>query len=110
SIQHPWFADSASSATSLHRDWYTWRPTNPGWTQPWGTGPTWYRTGGTGAWYYAVFWSGMPDLNWRNPAVRSEMDAIAGRWLARGGDGFRLDAVRYLIEDGAGPPQDQPET
>src|SRR5207237_776334 len=70
----------------------------------------WYQAGGTSAWYYAVFWSGMPDLNWRNPAVRAEMDAIAGRWLARGVDGFRLDAVRYLIEDGAGLQEDRPET
>jgi alpha-amylase len=110
SVQHPWFVDSATSVTSSHRDWYIWSQTNPGWTQPWGTGPTWYQAGGTGPWYYALFWSGMPDLNWRNPAVRSEMDAIAGRWLARGVDGFRLDAVRYLIEDGAGLQQDRPET
>jgi alpha-amylase len=103
SIQHPWFVAS-------HRDWYVWSATDPGWTQPWGMGPTWYRAGGAGPWYYAVFWSGMPDLDWRNAAVRAEMDAIAGRWLARGVDGFRLDAVRYLIEDGAGLQQDRPQT
>jgi len=110
SIEHPWFVDSASSVASAHRDWYVWSSTNPGWTQPWGTGSTWYQAGVGGFWYYAVFWSGMPDLNWRNAAVRAEMDAIAGRWLARGVDGFRLDAVRYLVEDGAGLQQDQLET
>ena len=110
SIQHPWFVDSATSVTSSHRDWYVWTPTNPGWTQPWGTGPTWYQVSGSGPWYYAVFWSGMPDLNWRNAAVRAEMDGIAGHWLTRGVDGFRLDAVRYLIEEGPGLQQDRPET
>lgn len=110
SSQHPWFLDAVASATSVHRDWYIWSRTDPGWLQPWGSATTWYQAGSTGAWYYAVFWSGMPDLNWRNPAVRAEMDATASRWLARGVDGFRLDAVRYLAEDGAGLQQDRADT
>jgi glycosidase len=110
SSQHPWFLDSASSPTSSRRDWYLWSGTNPGWTQPFGSASAWHDAGNGRAWYYGVFWSGMPDLNWRNPAVRAEMDAIASRWLARGVDGFRLDAVRYLAEDGAGLQQDRPDT
>lgn len=45
-------------------------------------------------WYYeARFWSGMPDLNLDNERVRQELSDIMGYWLARGVDGFRLDAV-----------------
>jgi alpha-amylase len=110
SSQHPWFVNSASSATSSRRDWYVWSRTEPGWTQPWGSASTWHQAASSGDWYYGAFWSGMPDLNWRNPAVRAEMVAIASRWLARGVDGFRLDAVRYLAEDGAGRQQDRPDT
>jgi glycosidase len=110
SSQHPWFLDSAASAASVHRDWYVWSRTDPGWRQPFGSATAWHQAGSTGAWYYGVFWSGMPDLNWRNPAVRAEMGATAGRWLARGVDGFRLDAVRYLAEDGAGLQQDRADT
>jgi glycosidase len=102
SIQHLWFSDSS------RRDWYVWSTANPGWTQPWSSSATWFPSGA--AWYYAVFWSGMPDLNWKTEAVRAEMGAAAGRWLARGVDGFRLDAVRYLVEDGAGLQQDRPAT
>jgi len=109
SDQHPWFADSASSTASSKRDWYIWSPTNPGWTQPWGPNPTWYQK--NGAWYYGVFWSGMPDLNYRTPAVTAEMFRIGESWLKQGVDGFRLDATRYLIEDGPGSGQyDTPET
>lgn len=108
SSQHPWFLDAVSSPAALHRDWYVWSATDEGWTQPFGAGRTWFPAGG--AYYYAVFWSGMPDLNWRNDAVRSELSAAAARWLARGVDGLRLDAVRYLVENGAGLQQDQPET
>jgi glycosidase len=111
SSEHPWFKDSRSSTGSAHRDWYVWSATSPGWTQPWNGGQTtWYP--GTGGWYYAIFWSGMPDLNWKNAAVRAEIGAAAGRWIANHGvDGFRLDAVRSLAENGSGPGQmDQPET
>jgi glycosidase len=51
--------------------------------------------------YYGIFWSGMPDLNYRNPTVTAEAHRIAEFWLGEMGvDGFRLDAVRHLIEDG----------
>jgi glycosidase len=40
-----------------------------------------------------------PDLNWRNPAVRTAMYDQMQFWLARGVAGFRLDAVPSLFED-----------
>ncbi|HSP17287.1 MAG TPA: alpha-amylase family glycosyl hydrolase [Thermoanaerobaculia bacterium] len=108
--EHPWFIDSASSPTSAKRDWYVWSSTDQGWTQPWGgSNPTWHPK--NGAWFYGVFWAGMPDLNYRTPAVRREMERIARLWLQQGVDGFRLDATRHLIEDGPGAAQtDTPET
>lgn len=103
SDQHPWFVDSASSPDSSKRDWYVWSATDPGWTQPWNifsSGSTWHLR--NGAYYYGVFWGGMPDLNLRTSAVRAELERVAALWLARGADGFRLDAARYLIETGPG--------
>jgi glycosidase len=50
----------------------------------------------------------MPDLNYETPAVRAEVKKIARFWLREMGvDGFRLDAVPFLMEDGgkqAGSP------
>jgi alpha-amylase len=103
SNQHPWFLESASSPTSPKRDWYTWSPTSVQWSQPWGGGQTWHER--NGAWYYGVFWSGMPDINWRNPEAKAEMLRIAKMWLQRGVDGYRLDATRYLVETGGGSGQ-----
>lgn len=109
SSQHPWFRAAAASPSDPRRGWYVWSPTDPGWTQPWNPAQdTWYQAGG--AWYYGVFWSGMPDLNWKNPAVADEAARVARLWLDRGVDGFRLDAVRYLVEDGAGQQADRPGT
>ena len=110
SSQHPWFIESASSPTSGRRDWYVWRPDDPGWGQPWNPGQgTWHER--NGAHYYAIFWGGMPDLNFRTAAVRAEAKRIARLWLDRGVDGFRLDAIRHLVEAGPGPGQSgSPET
>ncbi len=110
-VDHPWFQASASSIDDPRRDWYVWRDTDPGWTQPWSADgyPVWHPTD-TG-YYYGIFWSGMPDLNFRNPEVRAETIDIARFWLARGLDGFRLDAARHLVANGDGELQnDQPET
>ncbi|OJH42293.1 alpha-amylase family glycosyl hydrolase [Cystobacter ferrugineus] len=103
SSQHPWFIDSASSPGSARRDWYQWSDKDLGWKPPWdifANGSTWHAL--NGAYYYGVFWSGMPDLNLRTPAVREEVKRLASFWLAKGVDGFRLDAARYLIETGGG--------
>jgi alpha-amylase len=109
SNQHPWFLESASSPSSAKRNWYVWNDTNPNWSQPWGGNPTWHAS--NGSYYYGVFWGGMPDINWQNAGAKAEMLRIARFWLAKGVDGFRLDATRYLVETGPGPGQaDTPQT
>ena len=43
----------------------------------------------------------MPDLDYTTPAVREEAKRIATFWLTEMGvDGFRMDAVPYLVEEG----------
>jgi glycosidase len=98
SSEHPWFLESASSPDSATRDWYVWSATDPGTKTYWGS-PAWHER--DGAYYYGLFWEGMPDLNYRTPAVTARMDRVAQFWLQdMGADGFRLDAVRHLIEEG----------
>ena len=71
----------------------------------------WCYSGARSGYYYAAFWSGMPDLNYRSASVNTEIRKIAKFWLDKGVDGFRLDAARYLIEDGPGAGQsDSPST
>ncbi len=109
SSEHSWFLESASSSTSPKRDWYVWSATDPKWTQPWGGDPSWHPR--NGAFYYGVFWSGMPDVNYRNAEAKAEMFRLGRQWLLQGIDGYRLDATRYLVETGPGAGQsDTPET
>ena len=75
-----------------------WRATDPATRGPWGA-QAWYRAS-NGLYYYAIFWDQMPDLNYDNPAVREEIKKVTSFWLKDVGiDGFRLDAVRYMVED-----------
>lgn len=98
SVEHPWFQD-ARTPGSAHDDWYRWADEHPGFGGPSGR-PVWHADGDR--WYYGYFWEGMPDLDLANPAVTEELDRIATFWLDEmGAAGFRLDAARHLIEDGA---------
>lgn len=53
-----------------------------------------YDVSGTEWKYEGKFWSGMPDLNLANPALREEVGAIMDFWLSKGVSGFRLDAAK----------------
>ena len=104
SNENPWFIQSRDQPQSSWHNWYVWSTTNPGYGGPWGE-QVWYPT--VAGYYYAIFWSGQPDLNYTDPAVSEEMQNVGRFWLTDVGvDGFRLDAVRYLVEDG----QDQQDT
>src|SRR2546429_7155574 len=99
SSEHPYFQAALRDTTSPYRTWYRFSPTPLG-KGPWG-GEAWHRSPVRDAYYYGVFWSGMPDLNYQTPAVREEANKIATFWLREMGvDGFRLDAVPYVVEEG----------
>jgi glycosidase len=97
SNQNPWFLASAKKDPT-YADWYVWSDTNPSYMGP-ENQVVWRENGGR--WYYGLFSEQMPDLNLKNPAVTAEMESIARYWLNDVGvDGFRLDAAKYLIEEG----------
>ena len=99
STQHPWFVEANSDVNSPYRDYYILRP-NPLASAALGEGLSGIRLRMGGV-YYGVFWSGMPDLNYRNPAVTADMQEVIRFWLEDVGvDGFRLDAIKHLIEVG----------
>ena len=100
SNENPWFKAALADTTSPYRAWYRFsdRDLGPG---PWGA-PAWHKSPVRDEYYYGVFWSGMPDLNYDTPAVEQETEKIADFWLRdMGVDGFRLDAVPYLVEEGS---------
>jgi alpha-glucosidase len=104
SDRHPWFGESRSFRTSAKRDWYVWADPSPNggppnnWLSRFG-GSAWQWDEATEQYYYHSFLLEQPDLNWRNPQVRSAMADVLRFWLRRGVDGFRVDASAVLAED-----------
>jgi len=102
SNQHPWFVEARDPKSPKH-SWFIWSETKPEYLGPWNA-PNWHaqpNLDGNTRWYYGLFSPRMPDLNFRNEAVTAQMQDVVRFWLMRKNvDGFRLDAIRHLIEDG----------
>ncbi len=97
SSQNPWFVDANANPQSPYRNWFIWSETDPGYSGP--LGQAWHP--GLHGFYYGIFGGNMPDLNYKNPDVTTMMEKIVHFWLDDIGiDGFRLDAVKYLVEEG----------
>lgn len=97
SREHPWFRD-ATTPGSAHDGWYVWATADPGYGGPDGQ-LVWHPAGER--FYYGLFWEGVPDLNLANDEVTAELHDVARFWLDEVGvDGFRLDAIRHLVEVG----------
>ncbi|MEX2176646.1 MAG: alpha-amylase family glycosyl hydrolase [Pirellulaceae bacterium] len=103
SREHAWFTEARSSRQSLRRDWYIWQDPKPdgsppnNWLSVFG-GSAWTWEADTGQYYFHAFMREQPDLNWRNPQVRAAMHDTLRFWLARGVDGFRIDALDMVLE------------
>jgi maltose alpha-D-glucosyltransferase/alpha-amylase len=115
SDQHPWFQSARSDPGSPQRDYYVWSDTDRRYrdariifTDTEKSNWTWDPA--AKAYYWHRFFSHQPDLNYDNPAVKTAMLDVMRFWLDRGLDGFRCDAVPYLIEREGTNCENLPET
>ncbi|WP_276357487.1 alpha-amylase family glycosyl hydrolase [Cohnella caldifontis] len=100
SSQHPWFVDSASGKDSAFRNWYVWAEDagrEPSGSSAAGASEAWHLK--KGSHYLGIFWDGMPDLNFDEPAVRQAVIDAGKFWLESGIDGFRIDAAKHVYEN-----------
>ncbi|EWY36046.1 alpha-amylase [Skermanella stibiiresistens SB22] len=106
SDRHVWFEESRRARRGGRSDWYVWSDPAPDGTAPnnWLSvfgGPAWTWEPRRRQYYLHHFLSGQPTLNLRNGGVMEALLDIARFWLDRGVDGFRLDAVDFLMRDPA---------
>ena len=115
SDQHSWFQESRSSRENPKRDWYVWSETDDHYQgvriifvdtemSNWAWDPL------SKSYYWHRFFNHQPDLNYDNPAVFEAMWNVMKFWLEMGVDGFRLDAVPYLVEREGTSCENLPET
>jgi maltose alpha-D-glucosyltransferase/alpha-amylase len=116
SDQHPWFQRARRAPKgSPERDFYVWSDTDERYsnvriiftdTEP----SNWTWDPVAGQYYWHRFFAHQPDLNWDNPEVKEAMFRVMEFWLEKGLDGFRADAVPYLIEREGTICENLPET
>ncbi len=115
SDQHPWFQEARSSRDNPKRDWYVWSDTDTRYQgvriifldtemSNWSWDPI------SKSYYWHRFFSHQPDLNFDNPAVFEATWDVMKFWLDMGVEGFRLDAVPYLVEREGTSCENLPET
>ncbi len=104
SSDHPWFqAARKAPPGSPERDFYVWSDTDQKYlgtriiftdteTSNWTWDPV------AKAYFWHRFFSHQPDLNFDNSQVLEAVLKTMRFWLDLGVDGFRLDAIPYLIE------------
>ena len=104
SDQHPWFQAARKAAPGTpERDFYVWSDTDQKYlgtriiftdteSSNWSFDPV------AKAYYWHRFFSHQPDLNFDNPQVMKAVLQVMRFWLDMGVDGFRLDAIPYLVE------------
>ncbi|GII77251.1 alpha-glucosidase [Sphaerisporangium rufum] len=105
SDRHAWFTAAVQAGpNSPERARYIFRPgRGPGgelppndWESVFG-GPAWTRLP-DGEWYLHLFAPQQPDLNWENPEVYAEFEAVLRFWLDLGVDGFRVDVAHGMVK------------
>ncbi len=115
SDQHEWFRQARQSRDNPYRDYYVWSDTDEKYQ---GVriifldtlDSNWTYDPHTGQYYWHRFYPSQPDLNFDNPEVREKMKDVVRFWLDLGVDGYRADAVPYLIEREGTSCENLPET
>jgi maltose alpha-D-glucosyltransferase/alpha-amylase len=113
---HAWFQRARTAPPgSPERDYYVWSDTDGKYRDAriifvdtersnWTWDPV------AKAYYWHRFFHHQPDLNFDNPAVLKELFDVLDFWMELGVDGFRLDAVPYLVEREGTSCENLPET
>lgn len=116
SSEHPWFQAARNAPVgSPERDFYVWSDTDQIYQgtriiftdtekSNWSWDPV------AKQYFWHRFFSHQPDLNFDNPKVMEAVMKTMRFWLDLGVDGFRLDAIPYLIERDGTSNENLPET
>lgn len=103
SSAHEWFKIARADTASKYHSWYVWSDKKPGDANKGMVFPgvqteTWTYDEATRKYYFHRFYDFEPDLNYENQQVRDMAADVLRFWLKKGVDGFRLDAVPFIID------------
>lgn len=96
SDQHPWFQRSITGDPK-YADYYHWSDEDLGWGTMFDGSSAFTWDAERQQFYSHIYNTSQPDLNWDNPAVRTEFQDIIDYWtLEHGVAGFRIDSVQLI--------------
>lgn len=103
SDEHEWFQKALADPASPEKDYYIWADGQGGkepnnWISFF-SGPAWNYYPETDQWAMHLFSKKQMDLNWDNPAVRTEVYDMVNWWMDKGVDGFRMDVINLISKD-----------
>ena len=103
SDSHPWFQSSRADPDGPYGNYYVWSDTDEAYSDARiifcdTEDSNWSSDCERKQFYWHRFFHHQPDLNFEEPRVMEEMFDAVRFWMDLGIDGFRLDAVPYLIE------------
>ncbi|KAL8590338.1 hypothetical protein ACOMHN_006454 [Nucella lapillus] len=100
SRNHTWFVQSRKKADK-YVNYYVWSDTNPGWKRADGS-DMWVRDPERQQFYLSQF-ADTADLNLTNEDVIAEFKEIIQFWASAGVNGFHINDLEYLAENGSMP-------
>jgi alpha amylase catalytic region len=103
SKEHPWFKDAVQNKDSKYKSYYRVAQNNDkslNLNSYAMDHKSWNKLNNEEQ-YYAIFWEGMPDLNYSNKQVREEVKKIAKYWISEAKiDGYRIDGAYHIYGEG----------
>ena len=115
SDQHAWFQQARADRNSPYRPYYVWSDDSNRYSKARiifldSQASNWTWDPLAGQYYWHRFFPFQPDLNFDCTEVQEQMLRVLRSWLERGVDGFRVDAVPYLVEREGTDCENLPET
>ncbi|XP_050421279.1 maltase 2-like isoform X2 [Adelges cooleyi] len=107
SDEHDWFQKSIKKINP-YTDYYLWKDGKtdsngnripPNNWRNYFDGSAWEWSSEREQYYLHQFSIKQPDLNYHSPELLDEMKNVLRFWLDKGVDGFRVDALPFLVED-----------
>ena len=103
SNQHFWFLEALKGKDNPYHDYFIWRDgdgiTPPNEMRATFGGSAWTWAPEVQQWYFHQFAVEQPDLNWENPAMRTDLYKSIRFWVDMGVEGFRLDVIDQIGKD-----------
>lgn len=104
SVEHPWFQKAKKDRNADTREYFLWGKSPEGappnnWFSCAAAQDSWTYNPETDDYYYHAFLPEQPNLNWNSKKLYDEMFKVFKFWLDKGIDGYRIDAINYVIAD-----------